>query len=427
MARTLGAHEQFALTAGRYAVAISWDHAEAKTLVDVDLQAVVVDHKGCIIDAVYYNNLKAMKCITHSGDEQTGEKAGYDEVIWAGLQKMPPQVKMLIFVVAAYSGGHLRDVKNGQIHVLENSKENEVARFAIERSEEEVDVVAMMLRSESDAWTLHVVDEPAQDGRHFVDVLEPTIGNLIRQVIPAAPKRQKVAFAMEKGSVVDLPKTNDFRNITAGLGWDAAAVGKSVDLDVSVVLLDGRGRQVEAVFFGNLQGSGFTHSGDNLTGEGEGDDETIRVELDAVPSDIQQAYFVVNIYTRTVTFEKVSNAYCRIADSSGNELARYNLREGQRESGLMIARLFREQKDPSRWGFQALGSFCRGSTWKDSVPDILSISSAVGTDPTKLQLRGQSTMMAAQPSPTQQSMPMPMPAPPDMTSAAGQKECCSMQ
>merc|ERR1711924_275048 len=120
----------------------------------------------------------------------------------------------------------------------------------------------------------------------------------------------------EKGSVVDLPKTNDFQHIMAGLGWDAN--DKGVDLDVSVVLFDSNGKQVEAIFFGNLSGSGFKHSGDNLTGEGEGDDEQVHVDLDAVPSQITQAFFVVNAYTKSVTFEKVTNAYCRIVDSEGN-------------------------------------------------------------------------------------------------------------
>merc|ERR1712113_949257 len=95
----------------------------------------------------------------------------------------------------------------------------------------------------------------------------------------------------------------------------------------------------------------------------------------------------VHIYTKHVTFARVQNAYCRIFDDSNNELARYLLKEGGNENGLIMARLFRE--DAQRWGFQAIGSFSRGSMWKDSVPDMQRVFKQ---DPRALQLRGQSTM-----------------------------------
>ncbi|CAE8660666.1 unnamed protein product, partial [Polarella glacialis] len=84
---------------------------------------------------------------------------------------------------------------------------------------------------------------------------------------------------------------------------------------------------------------------------------------------VEQMVFVVNVYTKGVTMDKVSNAYCRILDQEGQEMARFVLREGKGESGLLIARLFREPGG-DRWGFQAVGSFCRGQTWKDSLRDM---------------------------------------------------------
>jgi len=382
--RMLRGEEVLPLNSERYAIAISWD--KGRKPVDVDLQAVVVNDQGAIIDAVYYNNLKALRCITHSGDEVTGERQGFDEIVWVGLSRLPAHVQMLIFVVAAHSGGHLRDVANGMIHVLEERKDNEVARFAMEQSPQDVDVVAAMVRFAGGNWGLRVIDEPAQSGQHFIDILEPTIGNLIRKVIPTAPKRQKVAFAMEKGAVFDLPQSSQIQRITACLGWDVE--GEGVDLDVSAVLFDSSGRNTEAIFFGNLEGEGIKHSGDNLTGAGEGDDERIVCNLDQISSRVQEIFFVVNIYTPRVTFQRVSNAFCRIVDSSETELARYALREGGSESGLLMARLFRES-DGRRWSFQAIGTFCRGRTWKDSVNDIIPL---VCKDPRTLQLRGQSTM-----------------------------------
>jgi len=383
MARTIGAKDVFPLRSERYAVAISWD--PSAQAVDVDLQAIVVNNKGHIINAVYHNNLKALRCITHSGDEQTGEKAGYDEVIWVGLSKLPDTVSMLIFVVATHTG-HLRDVRNGMIHIMEDRNENEVARFAMENSIEEVDMVAAMVRSDTGGWSLQVIDEPAQDGRHFIDILEPTIGNFVRSKIPGAPRRQKVAFAMEKGAVFDLPQSNRMSGVSACLGWDVIGDGVDIDLDVSAVLFDQAGSPFDACFFGNLEVAGFKHSGDNLTGAGEGDDETIECNWDAIPPNIHQVFFVVNIYSRGVTFDRVKNAYCRIVDASSNELARYTLSEGQRQNGLIIARFYRQVD--ARWGFQALGSFTRGQTWKDSVRDMIPL---LDVAPRDMQLRSQTT------------------------------------
>lgn len=358
-------HSDLPLKSTRYGIGVSWDRV--RKTVDIDLQAVIVDKKGCIIDAVYYNNMKALKSFTHSGDELTGERDGIDELVWVNLPKVPENVRLVIFVVAAYSGGGLQDAENGQLHVLEDRQSNEVARYGLERSSCAVDAVAMMLRADDGSWTLRIIEEPAREGRHFIDILEPVLGNIIRAEIPGAPKKQKVAFAMEKGSVMDLPDTNTLGVIAAGLGWDVMS-GGDVDLDVSAVMLNKDGKTMGAVFFGQTEGWGFQHSGDNLTGEGDGDDEVIHADLAHVPADVEQIVFVVNVYTKGISFDKVSNAYCRIFDASGEELARYVLREGRGERGLIIARLFREPG--GRWGFQAIGKFCRGQTWKDSVPEI---------------------------------------------------------
>merc|ERR1719277_192960 len=229
----------------------------------------------------------------------------------------------------------------------------------------------MMVRGDRGDWALEYVSAAqAGDGRHFIDILEPALGGLIRSRIPGAPARQKVAFAMEKGDVCALPESSTVKKVFAGLGWDVAA-GAEVDLDVSAVCLSREGQELGAVFFGNTEEFGLEHSGDNLDGEGDGDDEMISADLERIPPRVDQIVFVVNVYSNGVTFDQVSNAYCRIFDSSSTELARYMLREGRNERGLIISRLFREPGD--RWGFQALGQFCRGKTWKDAVPDVVAL------------------------------------------------------
>jgi tellurium resistance protein TerZ len=310
--------------------------------------------------------MKAVRAITHSGDETTGERSGIDEQVWCNMKKLPANVSVLIFVVAAYTGGQLKDVANGTLHILEESQRNEIARFEMERSTGSVDVVAAMFRGAGGVWALRVIDEPARQGQHFMDIL-PLLADVVRIFIPTAPKKQKVAFAMEKGGVLDMPQ--DLNAITVGLGWDVN--DGEVDIDVSAVLMTPDGTEVETVFFGNLTSvkHGIEHTGDNLTGAGDGDDEQIIVGLDKIGPAVQQVIFVVNIYTPRKSFVQVANPYCRAVDnSSGSELCRYSLREAGNGNGLIVSKLAREAGN--RWGFHALGLPCSGRTYKDSMAAI---------------------------------------------------------
>lgn len=419
-ADTKGLPDDFELNQNRYGFGVSWETIGGRD-VDIDLQCVVVDENGVIIDCAYYNNLKAAKSITHSGDETGGKPRGIQELVWVNLKKLPEKVGLLVFVIAAYSGGFLKDVANGKLHVLEEQESREIALFEMERSNGSVDVVAAMFRDRSTGgWKFRIIDEPAQKGQHFMDIL-PLLAETCRIFIPNAPKRQKVAFAMEKGGVMDLPK--DLGHITVGLGWDVD--DGEVDLDVSAVLMDSDGNDIEAVFFGRLESEehGIQHTGDNLTGEGEGDDEQIVVNLDRIGARCQQIYFVVNIYTPNKSFRQVAEPYCRVVDeASGSELCRYSLRDAGNENGLIVSKIAREAGD--RWGFHALGLPCRGRTFKDSLPQLRQ-STKVRTQ--SLMLR--STSYENMSSVGGQAMAGMSPSPVDLAGPAGgaQKDCCSLQ
>jgi len=334
------------------------------------------------VDAVYYNNMKALGGgLTHSGDETTGEKAGLDEAIWVNFQRLPADTKVIVIVVACYKGGHLRDLQNGKLHMLENDPDNDVAQWSCERSEEEVDVLGLLHKHEDGSWWYRQIDLPAADGQHFIDILEPTIGTCVRSIIPSAPKRLKACFAMDKGSLVDLPKTDEIKRVRIGLGWDTG--NSKVDLDVSAVLLTRDTEEHATVFFGNLTAPGIQHSGDNLTGKGEGDDEVIDVSLGEVEEAVQQVIFVVNIYTKGKSFSLVQRPYSRVCTEQGEELARYQLSEAGSDSGLLVARLLRAP-DGMRWSFQAVGRPCGGCTYKDSMRWVREVAAK---KPTELQLR----------------------------------------
>lgn len=366
-----GAANEFPISSAKFGLALSWDAGAVKT--DLDVQGIAFDMQGKLLDAVYYNNLKALGGgMTHSGDETSGAKAGHDESIWVHFSRLPASVKMIAFVVSCYSGGHLKDCKNGKFHIIEGTPNKEIGQFKLEDSNEEVDLVAGLIRNNTGSgWTLRIVHEPAQDGQHFVDILEPTIGNFVRQVIPSAPKRIKAAFAMEKGTVVDLPKTSACPEVSGALGWDTDQ--GSVDLDVSAVLMDQAGALVDACFFGKQQALGVTHSGDNVTGAGSGDDEVITFALDKIPQHVQQVMIVINIYTPMKSFRNVAKPYCRLLVGGTDEFCKYELSEAGDKNALIMARLFREPGG-ARWGFQALGEPCNGKTYKDSLPSMFELA-----------------------------------------------------
>lgn len=173
-----------------------------------------------------------------------------------------------------------------------------------------------------------------------------------------------ITVSLVKGQNVNITKDNPgLTEITVGLGWNPrVSAGAQFDLDASAFLLNADGSVRSAgdfVFFNNKVQSpegAVLHSGDNLTGEGEGDDETMLVDLAKVPSDVERIRFVVNIYdaiTRRQNFGQVGGAYIRAMDSSGSELARYDLSEDYSvDTTVEFGELYRNNGE---WKFRALG------------------------------------------------------------------------
>jgi tellurium resistance protein TerD len=179
-----------------------------------------------------------------------------------------------------------------------------------------------------------------------------------------------MSINLSKGQKVDLTKGNpSLKSIMVGLGWDVNAFdsGADFDLDASAFLLGASGKcptEREFIFYGNLEHSSGSvkHMGDNLTGEGEGDDEQIMVDLSAVPANVERIAFTVTIYDaerRRQNFGQVSNAYIRIVDEATNtELIRYDLGEDfSIETAVVVGELYKKDGD---WKFNAIGSGFQG-------------------------------------------------------------------
>ena len=175
---------------------------------------------------------------------------------------------------------------------------------------------------------------------------------------------------LSKGQKVDLTKGNPgLKNIMVGLGWDVNAFdsGADFDLDAAAFLLGQNGKcptEKEFIFYSNLEHSSGSvqHMGDNLTGEGEGDDEQILVDLTKIPSNIEKVAFTVTIYdsdVRRQNFGQVSNAYIRIVDeSNGQELICFVLGEDfSIETAVVVGELYRHNGE---WKFNAIGNGFQG-------------------------------------------------------------------
>ena len=179
-----------------------------------------------------------------------------------------------------------------------------------------------------------------------------------------------MAISLAKGQKVDLTKTNPgLSKVVVGLGWDVNKYdgGQDFDLDASVFLLNENGKVSNGedfVFYNNTTGGNgsVTHSGDNLTGEGDGDDEQVKISIQKVPDSIKKIAFTVTIHdaeSRNQNFGMVSNSFIRIVNEETNEeLIRYDLGEDfSIETAIVVGELYRHQGE---WKFNAIGSGYQG-------------------------------------------------------------------
>jgi tellurium resistance protein TerZ len=187
------------------------------------------------------------------------------------------------------------------------------------------------------------------------------------------------AVSLRKGQTVSLTKNTggSLTQVRMGLGWDAAQKkglfgrmrAQTIDLDASALLFDANGELVDQVWFQQLRSKdgSVQHTGDNLTGEGEGDDESIRVDLARVPDRVTVLVFTVNSFTGQ-DFSQIENAFCRLVDeTTGAEIARYDLTGSGSHNAQIMAKVAR---DGAGWSMTAIGVPASGRTFRDLLPAI---------------------------------------------------------
>jgi tellurium resistance protein TerZ len=186
-----------------------------------------------------------------------------------------------------------------------------------------------------------------------------------------------MTISLQKNGSVSLKKEagGGLNSISLGVGWDVAKKtglmgmfggGGEIDLDASCLAFNASRSVVDQVWFQQLASvdGSIRHSGDNRTGEGDGDDETIVIDLTKLPSNVETLVLTVNSFTGQ-TFEKVANAYGRVVDNnSGRELARFSISDAGRHTGIILASVSRHGGE---WTFKALGENVTGRTVQDMI------------------------------------------------------------
>jgi len=187
-----------------------------------------------------------------------------------------------------------------------------------------------------------------------------------------------MSISLAKGQRLSLEKESGraLNKIIMGLGWDPVkrkgwfgGGSTAIDLDASCLVFNAQNALADAVWFGQLKSKdgSIVHTGDNRTGDGDGDDEQIIVHLSDIPASVSSMIFVINSF-RGQTFDKIENAFCRIVDADNNkELMRYDLSDKGRHTGLIMVKIYRKD---GGWKVHAIGEKCHGRTFHEMLPDV---------------------------------------------------------
>ncbi|WP_043680878.1 TerD family protein [Streptomyces xylophagus] len=211
----------------------------------------------------------------------------------------------------------------------------------------------------------------------------PTVQTPVAPPAPAAPPAPPAApplgagkinldkgrVSLQKNQTVSLVKGGRalLSQVKMGLGWEPAYRGKDIDLDASVIAYGPQRNHIDSCYFGKLSilNGAIKHSGDNLTGEGGGDDEVIVVDLGRIPQEVTGLVFTVNSFSGQ-KFTEVAKAYCRLLDAAtGEELVRFDLTNAEAQTGVMMAKLVKQFS--GEWDMTAMGDFVKSRTVRGMV------------------------------------------------------------
>lgn len=383
---------------------------------DIDGSALLLGTDGRVAgdeDFVFYNQPQHPSgTVRHLGKSGTADSVEVD------LARLPDRVDRVVLAASA-DGGTFGQVPDLRLVVADGDTGATLAEFAIDAASETAMLTGELYRR-GDQWKFRAVGQgyasglaglatdfgiSVSDAAPAVPAAPPAPSRPPRPSAPSAPPPGFVPpppppgfvpppfpgpmpvgaeppppavapvssnsldagpVSLTKGARVSLVKSGApaLSRLIMGLGWDPATGRRNIDLDASAIAFDASGKRIGMVWFTHLKEfkGALVHAGDNLTGQGDGDDEQIHVDLQQLPAAVSSLVFTITSY-RGHRFTDVQNAFCRLVEAtSGQELVRYNLSDAQPATGVIMASLRRTAAGP--WEMRAIGEFHDGKTVK---------------------------------------------------------------
>jgi tellurium resistance protein TerD len=353
--------------------------------------AAVVEGKLARKNLLYFQNTMVLDGLMHHcGDNLTGAGSGDDETMEFDLEDMPENVSDILIGVTIYRGLQKRqsfkDVHNAFIRLYNADTKTELCRFTSEFQGVAGDYTTMLFgilyRKEDDpsVWEFKAVGEGAKITR-IADALKVYADYALtkNKILSENGGTKKMAVSLSKGGKISLTKTAadagiaQLTKVVVGLGWNSNRYsgGADFDLDASAFLTGANGKvrkDSDFVFYGSShkapngmqsdEADSVLYTGDNRTGDAEGDDEQLIVDLTKVPEDVAKISFSATIYDadkRGQNFGMVEASYARVVDeNTGTELVRFDLGEDYSvETAVVVCELYRHNGE---WKFNAVGS-----------------------------------------------------------------------
>ena len=356
-----------------YRIGLSWDFidkdGDGKGDADLDLSAICLDAEGRFKGACYFAEMRPFaRSIVHHGDNRDGSGDGDDEVIEIDLDGLKQQgIAVVYFVVNSYNGSTFRNVKTATCRVVANlGKPIEILNCCMAcESRTATSIIAARAYSQDDRWYFNNLCATGNENC-FANLI-PECQSLSEDIIPGIEVRKPPkTLTLTKGESLSISGTK----YTIGCGWDM--VSKAIDLDASVKCYDAAYKCLDTCFFGRktlFQGA-IQHSGDNRTGAGDGDDESIMIDFSRLPPTVTYCMVVVNSYDAD-KFTGIQNAYVRLLNDNHAETHRYALANFGPYIGYIICTFYKAAN--GGWKMKANSQPCRGNTAKkkESEQDCL--------------------------------------------------------
>ncbi|MEU2056304.1 TerD family protein [Streptomyces bungoensis] len=348
-------------------------------------------------DFIFYNQPSG------PGVSYTSGGGAAPDAVTVDTAAVPPEIEKIVVTASPDAAGQtfqgieptatVRDADGGAV----------LATFTPPRLGTETALVVVEIYRRNGAWKARAVGQGYADGLagiatdFGVTVEEPAAAPPAPPVAPPAPAAppaqpqqavppapaappapapgagkinlDKGRVSLQKNQTVSLVKGGRplLSQVRMGLGWEPAYRGRDIDLDASVIAYGPQRNHLDSCYFGRLKilKGAVQHSGDNLTGEGAGDDEAITVDLGRLPQEVTGLVFTVNSFSGQ-KFTEVAKAYCRLLDAAtGEELVRFDLTNAEPQTGVMMAKLIRQFS--GEWEMTALGEFVKARTVRNMV------------------------------------------------------------